>query len=317
MKRIVVLGGSGFLGKHVMHLLRERGYSAVSLSRRDGCDLMDLHGLTDRLGKARPAAIINCAAHVGSVHYVIKHPAQLIHDNTQLILNIYAAALEACPQTKIINPISNCSYPGHADRYCEPEWQNGPIHDSVLPYGMTRRMIYALGECYRKQYGSQSVNWIIPNAYGPGDSTDPNKVHALNGIIIRLIQAQLLGNRKFEIWGTGKPVREWVYIADVARILVDSIAMEEQVYPLNLAQNKAYSIAEIAEIAARALDYEVEFVFNTNYADGAPIKIMDDRRFRERHPSFRFTPLEEGVRNTLDYYRSVLPAGSLLEKVAS
>src|SRR5439155_956408 len=83
-----------------------------------------------------------------------------------------------------------------------------------------------------------------------GDSTDPNKVHALNGIIIRLIQAQLLGNRKFEIWGTGKPVREWVYIADVARILVDSIAMEEQVYPLNLAQNKAYSIAEIAEFEA-------------------------------------------------------------------
>ncbi len=317
MKRVIVLGGSGFLGKHVMRMLRERGYSAVSLSRREGCDLMDLHGLTDRLGKTQPSAIINCAANVGGVHYFIEHAAELIHDNTQLILNIYAAALEACPQAKVISPIANCSYPGEAGRLNEPDWQNGAVHDSVLPYGMTRRMLYAVAECYRKQYGIRSVNWIVPNAYGPGDSTDPNKVHALNGIIVRMIQAKLLGSRTFEIWGTGNPVREWVYMPDVARILVDSIAIEEQVYPLNLAQNKGYTVVEIASIVAQALDYEVEFVFNTKYGDGAPIKIMDDRRFREKHPSFRFTLLEEGVRNTVDYYRSVLPAGSLLEKVAS
>lgn len=301
---VVVLGGAGFLGRHVMRLLAERGVEAVALSRRTGCDLMDLPGATARLAKLRPRAIINCAAHVGSVQYALAHAADMIHDNMQIVLNLYAAARRACPQAKIINPISNCSYPGEANTHYEPDWQNGPVHDSVLAYGMPRRMIYAVAECYRKQYGTRSVNWLVANAYGPGDSTDPNRVHALNGILIRLIRAQRAGQPTFEIWGSGKPIREWVYITDAARILVDSLDIDEQTYPLNLAQNKAYSIAEIAALAADALGYKVQFTFNTRYADGAPFKILDDRQFRAQYPHFRFTPLAEGIARTIEFYQA-------------
>lgn len=305
MKKILVLGGTGFLGKHVLRLLKQQGADAYSLSRREGTDIRDLSQFIAKLHEIQPNTIINCAAHVGSVQYAIQYAAEMIDDNMRIVLNLYRGVKDACPQATIINPISNCSYPGEANTHYEPDWEKGAVHDSVLAYGSVRRMIYAVAESYRKQFKIKSVNWLVANAYGPGDHTDPNKVHALNGIIIRLMKAQRGGDTSFEIWGTGKPIREWVYIEDVAKTLVDSLAIDEQTYPINLAQNKAYSITEIAETAAKALRYDVRFTFNTKFADGAPFKVLDDRQFRAKYPQFTFTPLEEGIRNTITYYKQI------------
>ena len=130
-------------------------------------------------------------------------------------------------------------------------------------------------------------------------------MHALNGIIIRLLRARKAGERRFEIWGSGRPVREWVYVDDAARVLVQSLEGGPQIDPVNIAQKQGHSIAEIAALAAKILGYEVELVFNTRYPDGAPSKILDDRRFREKFPHFRFMPIEDGILRTIDYYRSV------------
>lgn len=302
-KKIVVLGGKGFLGSHVMRLLQEKGYEPTTLSRRNGVDSRNFESLFEALKKICPDAIINCAAHVGSVHYAMQFSADMIHDNILLITNLYRAALYACPKVKIINPISNCSYPGDANTHYEPDWEKGAVHESVLAYASTRRLIYAISRSYNNQYNMQSVNWLIANAYGPGDYTDPNKVHALNGIIIRLLKSQKKSEKTFEIWGSGKPTREWVYIADVAKMLVESLDMKDQIYPLNLAQSKAYSITEITKVVTQILKYDIKFVFNTKYADGAPIKILDDRNFRKKFPTFIFTPLKKGIEKTIQYYK--------------
>ena len=306
-KKVLVLGGTGFLGKHVMRLLAEdAGVVPTSLSRHEETDIRDATHFEARLRDIMPDAIINCAAHVGSLHYVTTYAADVIRDNTLLLVNMYEGVKNVCPQTLIINPLSNCSYPGAANTHYEPEWQDGPVHDSVLAYGSVKRLTHAFAESYRKQYGIRSVNWLIANAYGPGDYTDPNKVHALNGIIIRLMQAKRASDTTFEIWGTGTPLREWVYIEDVARMMVQSLSLTEQIYPVNLAQNKAYSIKEIAEMAAGALGYTPSFTFNTTKPDGAPIKILDDRIFRTSYPDFSFTPLKEGIEKTVAYYEEIL-----------
>ncbi len=306
-QRVLVLGGNGFLGQHVVQQLGVRGHEPVVASRRTGVDLRDLSACQKLVADIKPDTIVNCAAHVGSVHYVTSWAADVVTDNLLMLVNMYKAAQTAAPDARIINPISNCSYPGAANVHKEDAWFDGAVHGSVLAYGTPRRMIYVLAESFRKQHGTRSVNWLVSNAYGPGDHLDPNKVHALNGIVMRMIQGRRTGNTEFSIWGSGKPVREWVYIVDVARMLALSVeAEDEQTYPVNLAQNKAWSIAEIAEIAANLMGYDVEFTFDTSKTDGAPIKILDDESFRSKWPDFAFTPLEEGVRNTIAYYEEAL-----------
>lgn len=306
IKKIIILGGYGFLGKQVVAECQRKGYEVIILSRRNGYDILDFPKFATKLKEEQPDAIINAAAHVGSVHYAIRYAAEMLRDNIQIITNIYEAVKLVSSQTKIINPISNCSYPGEANTHYEPDWEKGQVHDSVLPFASTRRMIYAFAQCYHKQYGVKSINWLIANAYGPGDYSDPNKVHALNGLIIRLIKAQKNRDKIFEIWGTGKPLREWVYIQDVAEILVASLSLDEQIYPLNFAQNKAYSIKEIAEIVTELLNYKVKFVYNTKLPDGAMYKILDDRQFRSKYKKWKFTPIKQGIRNATDYYKQIL-----------
>lgn len=306
-QRVLVLGGTGFLGQHVMRQVQARGHTAIALSRKLGTDILDFPRFVAAVADAKPDVVINCAAHVGSVHYAMQYAADVVSDNLIMLVHLYKAVLAVCPQALVINPISNCSYPGAADVHKEPEWQDGPVHDTVLSYGAPRRMIHAIAESYKKQHGVRSINWLVANAYGPGDHLDPNKVHALNGIVIRLIQAQRRGDKEFVIWGTGKPLREWVYIEDVARMLADSVdRTDAQVYPVNLAQQKAWSITEIAQIGALALGYDVGFAFDTSKPDGAPVKILDDAQFRTGWPNFAFTPLDVGVQRTIAYFQAAL-----------
>ncbi|MBM3213659.1 NAD-dependent epimerase/dehydratase family protein [Candidatus Poribacteria bacterium] len=307
MSDVLVLGGTGFVGSHVLHRLQRDGIPAAAASRRTGVDLRSADATRRLLRQTRPAAIVNCAAHVGSVHYVTQFAAEVLHDNLQMILSLYEAARDVCPGVHIIQPIANCAYPGIADVYREPEWMDGPVHPSVLSYGATRRMAVVAAMCYAKQHGIRTSNLFVPNVYGPGDHTDPNKTHALNGLIIRILAAKREGAPQFEIWGTGKPIREWLYVEDLADVLAQSLGMDRDlIEPVNIAQNSGSTIRQLAEMIARSLGYAGELTFNASYQDGAPTKIMDDARFRELFPDFRFTPMEEGIRRTVAYYESVV-----------
>jgi GDP-L-fucose synthase len=305
--KILILGGHGFVGKSLAGELEGTEHEVFPISRRDGVDLKDFEAVRKCFKDIEPDAIINCAAHVGSLHYVTTYAADVVHDNVQMALNIYEAAKDACGSARIVNPLSNCSYPGDANTHYEPDWWNGEVHDSVFSYGNSKRMIYVISQCYGRQYGIRSVNFLVPNTFGPGDYTDPNKTHALNGMIIRMITAQREGEKEFEIWGTGKPIREWGYIQDVVDMLVLGLTIEDDLtYPVNLAQNRGYSIRESAEFIAEAIGFDGKLVFNTKYQDGAPFKILDDRKFRSIFPDYDFFDHKKGIEETVKYYKSVL-----------
>ena len=306
-KRILVLGGRGFVGKSLVAELKKTGYEPITASRSTGLNLNDFDNTKEYLERLAPEIIFNCAAHVGSVHYVSNHAAEVFHDNALMALNLYRAISKINPNIKVINPLSNCSYPGSADRQTEEGWWNGEVHDSVFSYGNAKKFVYVTAKCYAKQYGIKTVNFLIPNTFGPGDYTDPNRTHALNGMIIRMIEAKKQNISEFEIWGTGKPVREWAYIGDVARILVDGISTElDLTYPINFAQGKGYSIKESAEFIAKAVGFTGNLVFNTKYQDGAMIKILDDNKFRSVFPDFKFFDHQKGIEETVKYYQDQL-----------
>lgn len=304
---IVVLGGFGFMGSCVVNTLKNHGYPVVAASRRNGVDITNLSSIKSLLTSTKPNIIINCAAHKGSVHYVTKFAADIVHDNLTIILTLYRAIQQHSPDTLIINPISNCSYPGDAKIQKETEWWDGPVHPSVLAYASTKRMWQVISECYAMEYHIRTKNFIVPNGYGPGDYIDPMKTHALNGMIIRMMEAKKNKTPVFEIWGSGKPQREWIYVQDFANLMLKVIKdPTPQIEPLNIAQNKAYSILEIAKKIKRCLHYDGKLLFNTEYQDGALIKKLDAHRFRSAYPTFMFTDLTVGIEKTVSYYNRML-----------
>jgi GDP-L-fucose synthase len=310
--KIIVLGATGFVGKAViesvaMRVLRDEGAFVYHASRTTGQDLMDRDRFSDYLSRIQPDVIINCAADIGSVHYVSDKAADVINNNTQMTLNLYESVRNSCPHAKIINPLGNCAYPGGSDIQLEERLLDGGVHDSVFSYGSFKRYLYVIAECYRRQYGIKSINFIVPNSFGEGDSVDPNKTHALNGMIIRMVKAHRDGQKTFVVWGTGKPIREWVYIRDLAEVLVRGVMLGDDIPELiNIAQGKGYSISQSASAIAEAIGYKGDIVFDIDYQDGAPVKIMDDKVFKSVFPSFEFSDHKDGIRNTVYYYNNIL-----------
>jgi len=305
--KILILGGHGFVGKNLAAALNKTNNKIFIVSRTDGVDLTNYKKTEQYFKKIKPDIIFNCAAHVGSVHYVTTYSADVINDNAQMSLNIYKAAARVCPAVKIINPLSNCSYPGAAEIQTESEWWNGEVHESVFSYGNYKKILYVLSKCYEKQYKIKTANILVPNTFGPGDSADPNKTHALNGMIIRMIEAQKRDDKKFEIWGTGNPIREWAYIDDVVNMLIRVMILKEDlIYPVNLGQKHGYTIKQSAEFIAEAIGFNGRLVFNTKYPDGAPIKILDNKKFKQVFPDFKFFNHREGIKRTVSFYKSIL-----------
>jgi GDP-L-fucose synthase len=307
---ILLLGASGFAGRNVSNYLKTEGISFTSSHKGQGCDLRNFSQASDLMASVRPDIIVNTAAHVGSLNYVTEHAAEVLLDNTRMIMNMYEAIALVNPKAIVINPIANCAYPAKADTFKEDHWWDGHLHRSVLPYGSAKRLLWSAGESYEMQYGMRSIHLLVPNMYGPYDSTDPNKAHALTALISKFVKADKLGQNEVEIWGTGLAIREWLYVEDFARIII-SIVKNPNIIglsePVNIGQNFGLSVKELVRIINGHFMNRFAIRWNHEMPDGAPKKVMDDNRFRKVFPNFSFTPFDKGVTNTIRYYESIYP----------
>lgn len=310
MKRIIVLGGNGFVGSNVCESLADANMDYRIVSRATGVDLRENGSLNDVLSETKPDFIINCAAHVGSLNYVTEKAADIISDNTRMILSLYNAVAKTADRAIVINPIANCAYPGKADLYIEDQWQDGGLHRSVLSYGSTRRLLWAVAECFFMQHEVKSINLFVPNMYGPHDSTDPNKAHALNALISKFVKARRLNQQVIDIWGTGIAIREWLYAKDFGKAVVRVVSNPKMIglsEPVNIAQNFGLSVRELVGIINAKFEDAFIIKYDPSKPDGAPKKVMDDKKFQKIFPGFIFTDIDEGIKNTIHYYESVYP----------
>lgn len=304
--RVAILGGTGFAGINVRNILETSGSTVAVFSRTSGCDMLDLPVAWAKLDAFHPNYIVNCAALVGSVNYVTDFAADVVDVNMRIVLNTYKIA-QQMREVVVVNPIANCAYPGVMDSYDESRLWDGPIHPSVLSYGSTRRMMWVLSKCYHDQYGVRSINIAVPNMYGPYDSTNPNKTHALNALTIKFVRAVKMGVPEVEVWGTGDAIREWLYVKDFAAVVRRVIdARVGSIDLVNIAQNRGYSVKEIVNIIQELTGYGGSVVYNTRYQDGSPKKVMEDRLFIQRFPDFRFTDMAIGIEETIAYYKGIL-----------
>lgn len=298
---ILVTGATGFLGKRVCHQLTNSGVAYTPTSLSLGTDLRDAQAASVLFKEIKPTYVLNCAAYVGGIQFGYKHSAELFHNNLLMTLNLLEAA-RATGVKRIVNPISNCAYPAQAMLFKEEEFWNGPLHESVLVYGFVRKAAWVGSWAYQKQYGLDVVNLIFSNMYGPEDHFDEERSHALGALIMKMVRAKQLNLPEVVVWGSGKPVREWLHVDDGAEALVRALDVVPTIEPINIGVASGISILEMAQLIQRLVGYEGRLILDESKPDGAPYKTVEGSRGAEL---LGWTPAREfkqGVEDTITWY---------------
>lgn len=298
---ILVTGATGFLGKRICRHLDFLGKAYVKTSLSLGTDLRDEKQTFALFERVRPEYVLHCASYVGGIQFGLKHTGEMYRNGLLMQVNL----LEACKKyavKRMVNPISNCAYPGEATLFKEEEFWNGPLHDSVLIYGMVRKMSYIGAVAYQRQYGVDTVNLILSNMYGPEDHFEAERSHALGALIMKFVDAKENNKPSVCIWGSGKPVREWLHVDDGAVAMIKAMEIEPYVDPINIGVAKGISIQEMAELIKRIVGYEGILEYDPTKLDGAPYKTVDGtlgEKLLGWKPSIDF---EKGVEETIAWY---------------
>jgi GDP-L-fucose synthase len=302
-KKIFIPGGNGFVGKNVIKKLREKNLSLLSLSLEDGYDFRNFEQTKKLFEKEKFDAVINCAAFVGGIQFGHEHPGEIFYNN--ILMSAYL--MESARLTgvkRFINPISNCTYPAHLTEFQEEDWWSGPLHESVLTYGAVRKISWVQGWSYKKQYNFDSVHLILPNMYGPEDYFDETRSHALGALVMKFVEAKRKNLPEVVVWGTGKPIREWLYVEDGAEALIKALDIPFTIEPINIGRGEGISISELAELIKKIVGYQRKIVFDTTKQDGAPCKIMVVNKMKEIFNWIPPTSLEEGIKKTVTWYEN-------------
>lgn len=300
---ILVLGATGFLGKRVIKKLEEanKPHHATSLSL--GCDLMDPYEVDMLFKQTNPESVINCSAFVGGIDFGYSYPADLFLRNTLMTVNILESAKNYGIK-RLINPISNCAYPGEATLFKESEFWDGPLHESVKVYGSVRKLSTIGSWAYAKQHNLDVVNLILSNMYGPGDHFEEKRSHALGALIMKMVKARIEAEEEVVVWGSGSPVREWMFVDDGAESLIRGLDIPRNVDPINIGIGKGISIKDLANLIKIETRYNGRLVFDESKPDGAPFKTVDGS-IGER--IFNWSPkknLIEGIKETVKWYEN-------------
>ena len=300
-KNILLIGSQGFLGSHVKNLLDQNHENYQEIKNKKDVDIRNLEELEKFVTQNEFNSIINCSAFVGGIAFGYKYQADLLQINSLMAVNIYEMAKKYKIE-KVINPISNCVYPGHLELYEEKNFWNGPPHESVFNYGLSKRLMVGLGESFYQQYGITTSNVIMSNMYGPHDHFEEERSHALGAIIKKVSDAKKSQSKSIEIWGTGKPIREWLYVEDGAKALVNSLNLNDGSYLFNVGINKGSSINEISDMISHAFNWDGNFVYDSSKPDGVMKKTVNGdygKRLLDWAPEVK---LNDGIKKTVDWY---------------
>lgn len=306
---ILVLGATGFLGKNVCHLLDQRGLAYTRSSLSLGTDLRDRGATFDLFSRIRPRYVLNCAAYVGGIQFGYKHPAELFTNNLLMTINLLEAAGNFKVE-RVVNPISNCAYPGQATLFRESEFWDGPLHESVMVYGFARKASWVGSWAYQKQYGLDVVNLILSNMYGPDDHFEEERSHALGALVMKFAEAKRRGAPEVVVWGTGTPVREWLHVSDGAQAMVRALQAPACVDPVNVGVGQGISILAMAEMIKECVGFKGRLRLDPTKPDGAPYKTVDGSRGAELLGWSPEVPLAKGIQETVTWYLQHHPSGA-------
>jgi GDP-L-fucose synthase len=302
-RKVLVTGGAGFLGRHVVRSIQDQGCQAVVVPRSHDFDLREKSAIVRLLEQARPDVLLHLAATVGGIEANRRFPGQFFYDNAIMGLQLMEQArLSGVEKFVAIGTV--CAYPKFTPvPFREVDLWNGYPEETNAPYGLAKKMLLVQAQAYRQEYGFNAIYLLPVNLYGPGDNFASETSHVIPALIRKCLEAVENGAAEVVVWGTGQASREFLFVEDAAEAIVLAAEHYNDPAPVNLGSGLEVSIKELVELIAELTGFRGRLVWDTTKPDGQPRRCLDTT-VAERAFGFRArTVFREGLKRTIDWYR--------------
>lgn len=309
--RILVTGGTGFLGRYVVAELRRRGLGPVVAAGKAEFDLTREPDVERMFDTTRPQIVVHLAAVVGGIGANRESPGRFFYDNLMMGALVMEHARRAGVE-KFVGIGTICAYPKLAPvPFYEDDLWNGYPDETNAAYGIAKKMLLVQGQAYRQQYGLRAIHLLPVNLYGPHDNFDPASSHVIPALIRKFVDAVEGGARSVVCWGTGNATREFLFVEDCARGIADATERYDSPEPVNLGAGFEISIRDLAHLIGGLVGFRGEIVFDAARPDGQPRRRLDVSRARAAFGFSATTDFREGLTRTIDWYKDQRAAGAV------
>jgi len=316
-RRIVVTGGAGFLGQHVLQALRQRGCTDMMVPVRDQYDLTREAAVERFYRDARPEVVIHLAAVVGGIGANRANPGRFVYENLVMGAMLMEYARRAGVK-KFVGVGTICAYPKFTPvPFREEDLWNGYPEETNAPYGLAKKMLLVQGQAYRLQYGFNVIHLLPVNLYGPGDNFDPESSHVIPALIRKCLEAIERGDPEIVCWGDGTPTREFLYVGDCAEAIVLATERYDGAEPVNIGAGFEISIKELVELIADLAGFKGRIRWDTTKPNGQPRRCLDTSRAAREFGFRAKTSFREGLERTVAWYRTQLGAAARVDPCGS
>jgi GDP-L-fucose synthase len=301
-KRVVVTGGSGFLGSRVVRKLRERGCRQIFVPRSKDYDLVQMESVQKLYPDAKPDIVVHLAARVGGIGANMRNPGKFFYENLMMgVQLIEQGRLQGIEKFVAIGTI--CAYPKFTPvPFKEDDIWNGYPEETNAPYGLAKKMLLVQSQAYRQQYGFNAIYLLPVNLYGPGDNFDPEYSHVIPALIKKVFDAKEHGEKSIVAWGTGQASREFLYVDDAAEGIVLATEKYNKPDPVNLGAGFEISIRELVSLICELADFHGRIEWDTTKPDGQPRRRLDTSRAKQEFGFEAKTNLRDGLKKTIEWY---------------
>jgi GDP-L-fucose synthase len=299
--KIVITGTAGMVGSALTRILKEQGFTNLIALTRDDLDLRDQAAVAKFFVSKKPDYVFHLAAVVGGIHANATYPSKFIYDNTQMHLNVIHAAYENGVK-KLLFPGSACTYPKMAEQpIVEESFLTGPLEPTNIAYAAAKINGIIAAQSYSKEHGFNCVVPMPTNAYGVGDNFNPQQSHVIPALIRRFHEAKINGDSEVVMWGSGKALREFLYVDDFAQALIFLMQTHNDSNIINLSTMAEISMRDLATKIAQTVGFTGEIKLDTTKPDGAPRKCLDSSKLQNLGWKPKVT-LEEGLKITYEFF---------------
>ena len=303
-KRVLVTGGSGFLGSIVVRKLQSKSPKEIFVPRRANYDLVQWDNVVRVFQDANPDVVLHLAGNVGGIGANRANPGRFFYDNLMMGVQLMEYARRQ-GTAKFVALGTICSYPKHTPvPFKEENLWNGYPEETNAPYGLAKKMLLVQAQAYRDQYGFNAIFLLPVNLYGPNDNFDLETSHAIPAIIRKCVDAVETGAREIVLWGTGKATREFLHADDAAEGILLATERYNSSEPVNIGAGMETSIENLAGLIAKLTGFQGRIVWDSSKPDGQPRRSLDTARAAEQFGFRARVPFEQGLKETIEWYRS-------------